>query len=662
LNNIKKLKCIIVLVGIIFLGWNTVSVADSVWKIEGELLNRAMLPQAKKSDYPDCNFTGIVNVTKNISKSKISRKIVVVFNGFVKRKYLPTANLKVGDKLIIDLIAFDTLSVKLKSRKMVDDNDNIDLNYYYAKSVKVINTFSKKTSENIIKNSTQKSCTRVFPVNRQQSGSSRKIRVAQIKNNLINIRQAIIRQELINKKLIKVFPTAFMRLGQRAAIPDSGITQNKKLFMTWGNDSFFSLPKNYNPFTKNIWLLWQQTLFSDFSKPALLSLKHYLNYHNVDMLLVLVPDLNDLSCDVLMPEMKNYRNLNQMKQVEKLLLAGIDVLDLTESMQKHKFEYNMLFRYNTGDYHPFSGAVQISAKTVSEYLKKRKYKLPQYNKRATTIVRQPDSSKNSYHKKHNSFSANNGHYEAGKTIPMTFVVKPKKRAIIKPCVLISSNSFNSTPWGGGAFCDFISMQLNTSVEVLSRNGGTPRLPLNIYSKGTALLKGKRICIIYISPAHLANEWYNLKRQNIVKRYKLSKLQYSVTSSLLIKNNTKLNSPNRRFIEKICKNKSVDLLFFPAMNDNAGSVSITINLPDNISAADITGVEFALDAPRMHLPVKFSSFEFNDLYSTYLSMTKPIVVFTNKNLKNNSKILQIDVTAIYHRYVLALKSVTILTDK
>ena len=85
------------------------------------------LPDAKRSEYPDCNFTCEMRVHEIRSSERTPRRIVVMLPGFRKRELHWCASLPVGGMLDLSLVPASAASSVLKSMQRADELDNFDL-------------------------------------------------------------------------------------------------------------------------------------------------------------------------------------------------------------------------------------------------------------------------------------------------------------------------------------------------------------------------------------------------------------------------------------------------------------------------------------------------------------------------------------------------------
>src|SRR5262249_23118832 len=70
----------------------------------GEVVRRSKLPDPKRSDYPDCDFSCELTVHEILSKERTPRRIVVVLPGFRKRVAHWCATVPSGGMLELSLL------------------------------------------------------------------------------------------------------------------------------------------------------------------------------------------------------------------------------------------------------------------------------------------------------------------------------------------------------------------------------------------------------------------------------------------------------------------------------------------------------------------------------------------------------------------------------
>ena len=103
--------------------------------LEGTLKELSAIPDPKKSDYPDCRFTALMEGDRIIDGARCPRKIQLVIDGFKDYKLLATAKLKPGDKVRCSVIPFEKLPDEKKTVQQADDLNLFELQSYYVLEV-----------------------------------------------------------------------------------------------------------------------------------------------------------------------------------------------------------------------------------------------------------------------------------------------------------------------------------------------------------------------------------------------------------------------------------------------------------------------------------------------------------------------------------------------
>jgi len=94
--------------------------------VEGEIIDRSLLPNPSKSDYPNCRFTAHFRENSIRKGKSIPKEIIIIIEGFEKYAYLNTNKIKNGDKVKISIVPFETLKDDFKSTQIADDINAYD--------------------------------------------------------------------------------------------------------------------------------------------------------------------------------------------------------------------------------------------------------------------------------------------------------------------------------------------------------------------------------------------------------------------------------------------------------------------------------------------------------------------------------------------------------
>lgn len=311
---------------------------------------------------------------------------------------------------------------------------------------------------------------------------------------------------------------------------------------------------------------------------GILSLRDYLATAGVDLIVVRVPNRNEVAFPHFVsgnpePGLLDYRYL-ELKI--KLLEAGVEYLDGLEIMHRRGDEYPISYWYmmpNEG--HPAEGLSRLLASVIAERLKR--YELPETDKyelvETDQLFRQQ------------KYPAGNPKFDPEKTITAAGVVDaagkvPLLREENRSPILFTSDSYAAYPGrrGGATIPHYVMHLTRHQPDWLYRDGSSGGTPTFLYRKGRDFLRGRQAVVAVCHPGNLFGTYAVVPPVDLQS---LTPDQFTVLKTYNADNWAEL--PAQPTVGTHPKAFTIQpdgtLLLFPvkenAVNGNAGTVSLTL---------------------------------------------------------------------------------------
>ena len=445
--------------------------------IEGTVELASALPDAAASDYPNCNFTCVLKVKQILLGEVVPTEIVLVLEGFRDRVDLGNKIAK-GDRVRVSITPLEAMPEDFQQIQLADDNDNFALPYFAVNKFEKVKWFSG--GNNPLPREPEASRWWKTPLNPPLSEYSRKVRAQQIESAL-KVNGARIAE--LEKKLPQY----------EQAI--SEFTQTHKGFACcWKNDAFFGLsPGTFFIGSYNVSQEREYGIYTAISQ--LTALSRFLAFHNIDLVVCILPSPNEIAVGEVIPGAAGYQSLPKLKFVRELLLADVDAVDLYDHIYAHRYDYPLIFQYHRNNDHPHTGMCALAGQFLADYLAKRKY---------LTVQEMEGKIVPCTHTFYtNLWTVENQRYPVKSPAPASKVEWTRSAdAAADKEVLIAGNSFSTYPVSGGTFGDFWTYYSHVPYTWIGGENGASSIPQKIMNNGIKVLPNKKVVILFAGAGHL----------------------------------------------------------------------------------------------------------------------------------------------------------------
>lgn len=486
--------------------------------VEGEIVERSILPDARQSDYPDCRYTAEFSGNSIIAGAEMSQNTALVIDGFANYRNLPLATLHKGDKIRCLLIPFDELPDEAKTTQQADDLNLFLLdNYFLVSALKIDKYLDPEPSTPISGimfsdyDNTQEDYVSIYDrainpplpqtiVTAQKEAISAEL--AEMNSLLNGIEE---RSVELNRDFSKAWE-------QEKAKDKNGF--NRINGFVWRNEdnSFWCLPENYK-------LIDNKTLNPvDQDKiEALVALNDLLEANGCSLIVVPVPDLHAIAARVINPEFKNVPDFQTAMVVKQLSEAGIEAIYSSEELIKNHSRHNYAFFFPDNS-HPHDTVQEINAELVAERLKR-------YNFSETldkTLFRV--ESANSYLYESPDFrlpeNCDIGGNTPGISLPCKEIMYDGEMVTSdhNSPIIVIGNSFIKTPTiDQDSFSAWLSCKTGCGIMSYRVFGNGPMTVIlqNIFAQPEQFLKDRKVMILYLGVEHFFAKiaWNNLREMD-----------------------------------------------------------------------------------------------------------------------------------------------------
>jgi len=319
---------------------------------EGTILAASVIPDPEENDYDNCLYAVFVELDSILSSSSFSEKteqLVIINVPIMKDRTIVQSNLfQRGDKIACACAEYDAMPQEIQEIQISDDIQSFELQQYYALAAEKISSFQQTGNRNFAKR--EISITPIQMLSKDKKAiSSRRERIQdEIKR---------IESELAGHG------GSFERWKEEyRPIAEKYDQLCREEYKGWTNDSFFAAGGAETSYQTKDYI------------DGILPYKKYLEANNIDLIIVRVPSKGDFAARVLASDVFQ-ENPAWVEHYYQCLKNDIEIVDPMPEMWKERFDFPLFYFYNSAEEpHPFEGEAFVSAKVLSDILKRYPYK------------------------------------------------------------------------------------------------------------------------------------------------------------------------------------------------------------------------------------------------------------------------------------------------
>ena len=338
--------------------------------VEGTILERSVLLDPKKSDYPNCRFTAHFRGNAIQSGEACPKEIALIIEGFENYKLLESNSIQSGDKVLCTIIPFEQLPPEAQSTQQADDLQLYLLDSYYVAKIETIEDFSDNElmpASGIFFSDGGEDYVSFFErqINPPVPDAIREAQNAAIRDDLTKMNAML---KVFDDETIRETNARFAQAWKKEKAKDAP-GYNRLHNYVWRNvrNSFWTLPVDYTLLKKPVELS-QETL-NCFS-----SLKKALEANGVQLVVALVPDLYVISARVMNHEFRDIPDIETALYVKQLSETGIETVYVSDQIIQNYNRFPFAFFYPSNG-HPSDTAQDVISDMLAERL--RRYDIPQ---------------------------------------------------------------------------------------------------------------------------------------------------------------------------------------------------------------------------------------------------------------------------------------------
>lgn len=316
--------------------------------MEGTVRTISPIPDPRKNDYPDCLYSIMLNVNSVLSNansgSKIAKEVIINVPVMKDKQLLKYNTFKSGDKIVCACVPYDQMPGKVKEIQISDMFQSFEHDYYYALNIRKIDKFKTAADSSFAKRQIRITPISTLPRDEKSFKSRKKrirLEIQRIENQLKQHGGSFEKW----KEEYKPIAEKYMKLSAEGG---------------WIGDSYFAAGGKESVYHTKEYI------------KSILPYKKYLEQNNIDLIIVRMPSKYDFAARVLGSD-DFQENPAWVEHYYECLKNDIEILDPMPEMWKRRYEFPLFYFYNSKDSHPFEGNALVSAKVLSEVLKRYDY-------------------------------------------------------------------------------------------------------------------------------------------------------------------------------------------------------------------------------------------------------------------------------------------------
>ncbi len=318
---------------------------------EGTIRATSTIPDPTKNDYDNCLYALFIELDSLLSdvpgETKIPYEVIVNTPIMKEKKILQDNKFFPGDKVWCTCAEYDAMPQNIQEIQLSDDIQSYEHQQYYSMTIHKITAFQKGGNRNFAKREITVLPLQILP-KEEKAVIARKKRI-----------QSEIQR--IEEELKKHGGTFESWKEEYKPIIEKYNKLSSEEYKVWINDSYFACGKGEPSYkTKE---------FIEGLQPY----KKYLEDNNIDFIMVRIPNKWEFSRCVLTSDVFQ-ENPAWVEHYYECLKNDIEIVDPMPEMWEHRFDFPLFYYYNVqSETHPFEGQAFMSAKVLSNVLKRYSY-------------------------------------------------------------------------------------------------------------------------------------------------------------------------------------------------------------------------------------------------------------------------------------------------
>lgn len=318
---------------------------------EGTIRATSTIPDPTKNDYDNCLYALFIELDSLLSDIPGNTKVpyeVIVNTPIMKEKIILQDNRFLpGDKVWCTCAEYDAMPQGIQEIQLSDDIQSYEHQQYYSMTIHKITAFQKGGNRNFAKREITVLPLQILP-KEEKAVIARKKRI-----------QSEIQR--IEEELKKHGGTFESWKEEYKPIIEKYNKLSSEEYKVWINDSYFACGKGEPSYKTKEYI------------EGLQPYKKYLEDNNIDLIMVRIPNKWEFSRCVLASDVFQ-ENPAWVEHYYECLRNDIEIVDPMPEMWEHRFDFPLFYYYNVqSEFHPFEGQAFMSAKALSDVLKRYSY-------------------------------------------------------------------------------------------------------------------------------------------------------------------------------------------------------------------------------------------------------------------------------------------------
>lgn len=453
----------------IFLPCGDLSAADAAktLRLAGTVRQVSTIPEARKSNYPDCYYTILLELGATDAK----QEVVLLVKCFEDKKDILTNRFQKGDAIAAECVAFDDAPEKMRQTQQSDQIERYDLNMFFATGIAKASSPGDLNNPVIARKADEKFIA-PLPIDEK---IKREI-AENIKAESSSVSARLRSREAGKSIRIDYSGTARERLSRFAQ------SKNPNDLLYWENDKIVRLDPNF--------IALDPGECNDRAVDVITSFDRELKKRNIRFIFVSTPrpwePILPLAATNITPQMSF--DATRLKTVAALLENGVEVIELGHYLYERPFDAPYFFDILANDDHPMDTIVGFLADLLKERLKS--YDFDRYEYPAACFV----GSEKEYLRK-NKYPEGNGKFTGVPMVHEYAFRAPDQTPPVKSPVFIIGDSFSQTPWQTGGIRSCLGAKTRLVIDGYQVQSGSTRLMRVLSARNYAPLSEKQVVIM-----------------------------------------------------------------------------------------------------------------------------------------------------------------------